>query len=192
MDMGDQNEIYDLFPEIAEMDNEDLQEKVVETWITAVNDSSFEQTNDIPWWPPFKEEVGDVKQVDHVRDVTLCALKIAEAIKESRQNITIDMDIVIVGSLLHDISKIYEMDGDGFSEIQEWVPHPHYAVHILADAGFSLHIQNVVLSHSPSCSVEPKTIEGKIVELADLMVSNAVCWEKSNNLMPQVERNTDR
>ena len=76
------------------------------------------------------------------------------------------------------------IDGDELSELADWLPHPHYSVHLLAEAGLSLEIQNIALSHTELSNVEPKTLEGKIVELADLLVTHATFWEKAGHFKP--------
>ncbi|WP_312911703.1 HD domain-containing protein [Natronosalvus caseinilyticus] len=158
------------FTELQEVTDESLRNQIVKVWTKALRESSFESPDDLPWWPPRQNNIGqDETTTSHVHDVTRCAIAIADALA-THSDVDVDRNLVIAGSLLHDVSKVYEVTQDGTTLLQELVPHPHYSIHLLASAGCSLHLQHIVLSHSNSSSVEPKTLEAKIVQAADELV----------------------
>lgn len=173
--------ILDTFPRLEEIDTS-LQQKTIDVWVDAIDNSEFDSLAEIPWWPPHEEAVGYQRMTDHVRDVMNTAYHSAMAIQSSRPNIDINMDHLIAASNLHDISKIAEVTTGGTTEVHYWLPHPHSAVYILWKHDLPLPIQNIALSHSPSCSVEPKSMEGQIVRVADQIALDAIFWEETGTL----------
>lgn len=174
--------VEDAFPELEAIENLELRETVIRIWADALQASDYADLNEIPWWPPFDEEVDHEKQVPHVRDVTAFAIAIVDGFARRRPDLQIDRDLVIAGALLHDISKFYETDRDGLTELETWLPHPHYSVHLLADAGCSLHLQHVVLAHTDNTNVEPRTLEAEIVRVADELAVAGMLWEHTGQL----------
>ena len=52
--------------------------------------------------------------------------------------------------------------------------HPHYGVHLAAEAGLPVAVQHVVLAHSHRTAVEPATLEAEIVRRVDEVAAAAV------------------
>lgn len=174
--MSSTTPIREAFPELDEIGDDDLRRRVVRVWETAIADSAYDDVLSVPWWPPLEDRLEriDLSTVDHVRDVTDIALALADTV--SNRGYEVDRDVVTVGALVHDISKCYELTGDGTNELHEWVPHPHYGVHVLAAAGFSPAIQHIALAHSGLSGVEPRSLEAQIVRRADQLAVDAVFW----------------
>jgi hypothetical protein len=100
--------------------------------------------------------------------------------------VEVDMDTLVARCLVHDISKRAESARVAeYQDVDELLGHPHFAVYMLADAGFSVHVQHIALSHSPFSSADPKTIEAKIVQLADLQGLHATYWKETGHLLGQ-------
>lgn len=175
--------IRSAFPEIEEIENEDLEAMVIDVWATALEDSAFEELTTVPWWPPFEIELSGppVTTVEHVRGVAKLAIVIADELVIMYDG-GVDRDVVVAGALLHDISKLYELSGDGFTECQNLLPHPHYSVYVLASHGCSVHLQHIALSHSQNSNVDPATIEARIVEFADILAVEGMFWDRSGEL----------
>lgn len=179
--MTDRAAIAETFPELDEIADDTLRADVETVLFRALRDGAFDDYGEMPWWPPYEEELGDVRQVEHVREVTAYAIAIADAMTAYR-DLDLDRDLVVAGALLHDVSKSFELDESGLTAFDELVPHPHYAVHLLAEAGLSDALQHLVLAHSGRSAVEPRTIEALVVSVADRLASDATFWARAGRL----------
>ena len=190
--MGFATEVREAFPELDEIDDADLRDRTVAVWVDALEASEFDSLAEIPWVPGFIPVVGpDEDQIGHIRQVTAGCLAMAETLTSMRPGLEVDRDLLVAGALLHDISKLYEIAAaaaegaaDGYTELNAYLPHPHYSVHQLAEADFSLEMLNLVLAHTEMSKVEPQSIEAKIVESVDLLVTDATFWEKAGRFKP--------
>lgn len=173
------------FPELEEIAEDALRRRVVDVWVRALEETDYDDVGAIPWWPPLEAhlEGPSVSTVEHVRAVTGLAIELADGVATS-VGAAVERDVVVAGALLHDCSKLYELEGETTGELQEWLPHPHYGVHVLADAGCSLHLQHIALSHSRSSAVEPATLEARIVQRADELAMESLFWDRNGALGP--------
>lgn len=174
-------QIRDAFPELDEIADPNARQRVIDTWAAVLEESEFDHIEAIPWWPPYAPDVGEETQVDHVRDVTACAIVLADTLTDRRE-LELDRDLVVIGAFLHDISKPLEMTANGIGERAEWLSHPHYAVYVLERDGWPLPVQHIALAHSPRTGVEPRTIEAQIVTVADDIAAHAIFWENAGEL----------
>lgn len=160
--------VREAFPEIQSIEDDDLRSGVVEAWETAMAETDVENLHEVPWFPPAQHELGvdDEWLVPHVRDVSACAVGLAETLVE-RRDADVSLDTVVAGALVHDVSKLYEFDGMDETPVGNLLGHPHYGVHVVAAAGLPVELSHVVLSHTPLTSVEPATLEAEIVRRAD-------------------------
>lgn len=181
----DRETITDIFPEVHRIDDDDLRERVIDIWIDVLEDTGTDDPGTVQWLPPEQERLGlgDVPQVDHIRDVTRGAIALAEIALD--RGVDVSMDTVVAGALLHDISKPYEFDADapsGVTRLGDLVGHPYYGLHLVAAAGLSVEIMHIVVSHSPRTAVEPATIEAAIVTAADEAAADAIRWTGVDDL----------
>lgn len=172
-------DVADVFPEIESIDDDTLRTGVETAWTTAagVNGLDVAALPDVPWLPPVQRRLGidadDETLVDHVRDVTACAVSLAEELVV-RRNAAVDLDTVLAGALVHDVSKLYEFDGMETTRVGELLGHPHYGVAVVSRAGLPVEIAHIVLSHSSRTTVEPATLEAAIVRRADEVAASAI------------------
>ena len=101
-----------LLPEVDEIQNKELREKVVEAWAISLSESEFATIDDIPaqatpQHPMFKE--GQGTQSGHFRGVTRIAQGIADGFEATHPNVRIDRDLLWACALCHDLGKPYEM-----------------------------------------------------------------------------------
>lgn len=181
--MSHEADVREAFPEIDLIDDAEFRQRVVNVWVAGIESSEFDAIDNVPWWPPFADILGtgDIQNIKHIRDVVQLAIGQMDALDE-RFDLGIDRDVVVAGALLHDVSKLYELTADSTTALQKYLPHPHYAVHLLADHGLSLHLQHIALTHSTGSAVEPKTMEAKIIQRADQVALDALFWEYNGEL----------
>jgi len=163
------------FPELEAVEDDDLRAGVVRAWATAIEENGVEDFHAVPWLPPTQRELGleDARLVDHVRDVTDCALALAETLAE-RRDLPLSLDTVVAGALVHDVSKLAEFDGMEPTPVYDLLGHPYYGVHAVARAGLPVELAHIVLSHTPRTTVEPATLEAELVRRADEAAAAAI------------------
>lgn len=168
-------DVVRAFPEIERIEDDDLREGVIGAWMTAIEENRIDDLIAVQWFP--KEQarlgIGDEGLVDHVRDVTQGAIALAELLIERRGE-DISMDTVIAGGLIHDVSKLYEHEGDEPTDIEELLGHPHFGVHVTAQAGLPVELMHIALSHSGRTAVDPATLEAALVRYADEAAADAI------------------
>ncbi|WP_338727446.1 HD domain-containing protein [Haladaptatus sp. DJG-WS-42] len=176
-------EVEAAFPELAEIADPVLRAQVTDVWTKTYLESDYESLDALLFGGGFEETDANERQVSHTREVTRCALALADTLVEGRE-IEIRRDDVVAGALLHDMSKLLETSSAGqtWTELGELIPHPHFAVSLLEDAGISRHIQHIVLAHTYGSTPQPKTIEAHLVMVADLVSANAIFWEHEGEI----------
>lgn len=173
--------IAELFPEIEEIEDDNIREVVVASWGIVREESGGEPLSDVHWAPHYSDEAGEQNLIRHIRDVVLLATDMSDRLSDLR-DIEIDRDHVIGGALLHDISKPFEHEGNSHTELREFLEHPHFSVYVLEKAGAPVHIQHIALSHTPRSGVMPKTIESVIVKQADELAMDGIFCEATGDI----------
>jgi HD superfamily phosphodiesterase len=178
-------DIETVFPEIETIADDSLRTGVSSAWTTAagVNGLDVADLSEVPWLPSVQRDLGleadEALLVDHVRDVTSCAVGLAESLLAASADRDdeapeIDLDTVIAGALVHDVSKLYEFDGMERTEVGDLLGHPYYGVAVVSQANLPVEIAHVVLSHSSRTRVEPATLEAEIVRRADEVAAASI------------------
>ncbi|AKH98351.1 HD domain-containing protein [Halanaeroarchaeum sulfurireducens] len=177
-------QVREAFPELDSIDDTALRSGVIDAWTTAMTETDVDDLAAVPWFPPVQQDLGieDETLIDHVRDVTIMAADLAATLLERRATTDLSMDTVLAGALVHDVSKLYEFDGKEATEIERYLGHPHYGVHVVAAADLPATVGHVVLSHSGRTSVEPATLEAEIVRRADEVAASAIRLESLDDL----------
>ncbi len=163
------------FPELEAIGDEDLRAGVVEAWTTALEETDVTDLGDVAWLPPTQRELGlaDEGLVEHVREVTACAVALAETLQE-RRAVDLSLDTVVAGAIVHDVSKLAEFDGMDATPVYDLLGHPYYGVYIVFAADLPVELAHVVLSHTSRTSVEPATLEAAVVARADEIAAAAI------------------
>lgn len=163
------------FPELEAIDDDELRTGVIDAWVTTMAEADVDGLAGVPWFPPTQRELGldDEYLVDHVRDVTACAVALAETLLE-RRPIDLSVDLVVAGALVHDVSKLLEFDGMDATAVGELLGHPYYGVHVVARANLPVELAHVLLAHTRRTAIEPATIEAAVVRRADEVAAAAI------------------
>jgi len=171
------------FPELDAIADDDLRDGVVDAWAMTMRDNGIDDLAAIPWFPPAQRELGldDESLVGHVRDVTACAVGLAEALLD-RRDLELSVDTVVAGALVHDLSKLAEFDGMAETPVYDLLGHPYYGVHLVARAGLPVKLAHIALSHTSRTSVEPATLEAELVRRADEVAAAAIRSQATDDL----------
>lgn len=162
-------------PEIAEINNDELRNKVVEAWSFSLAGTSYESLVDMPaCGVPGIFEAKSGNQTDHLRAVTRQAILVADDYIKNFPQLDIDRDLVIAGALCHDIGKPWEFDP---INRQRWkssphtgrpaIRHPAYGVHICLSVGLPEEVAHVAAAHSSEGNMVARSIENAIIHAVD-------------------------
>jgi len=132
-------QVREELPEIAQIADKELQQKVAEALAFALAHSSFKSIRQIP--PAGNPDTNEAKrgdQTDHLRGVTRLAVGIAREMGAAYPKLAIDMDVIVAGGLVHDVGKAWEfdpVDRKRWKTIQKQpgrpsIRHPAFGAHI--------------------------------------------------------------
>jgi putative nucleotidyltransferase with HDIG domain len=169
-------QILEELPEIGEICNPDLREKVIEAWALALAKSSYRSIKEIP--PAGNPGVmvlvrGD--QTDHILGVTRLAIKMADEFAAHYPELEIDRDIVVAGGICHDIGKPWEFDPENRKRWEASprtagkpsIRHPAFGAHICLTVGLPEEIAHIATAHSAEGELLVRSLENTIVNYAD-------------------------
>jgi putative nucleotidyltransferase with HDIG domain len=181
---ADRDYVRGLFPELEQIADRGLADAVVEIWAETWKASAWERIEDVPKNP----ETVHLRHtlVPHTRAVTVQGIAMAKAMEEFH-GIPVNLDWVIAGCNLHDVSKLmeYEPRGDGFvkSEFGELVQHGMYGVHKAIEHGLPVELAHIISSHTTQSRLPPKSVESIIVHYADYADSDVLMQEAGRKLL---------
>lgn len=169
-------EILELWPELMWIGDEDLREKTAKTWEIALEKSvlTAEDLNKIPFTllagPDLK-----VSFMAHKRCVVHVArdagMKMNEFFKE---DLPVNMDILIAGAILADVGKLleYELDANGKSfqgKYGKYLRHPFSGVSLAEQCGVPPSVCHIIATHAGEGDMVKRTVEAYVVHHADFM-----------------------
>ncbi|MBI4183176.1 MAG: HD domain-containing protein [Proteobacteria bacterium] len=167
-------------PEVEEIADRGLRDKVVEAWAKAIAESSFSSISAIPGaGNPRQKVLKKGHQAQHIRVVARMALRLAEELAQMFPDFRYDRDVVLAGALCHDVGKPFEFDprhqrfwGKN-KRAQGWptVRHPPFGVHMCLSVGLPLEVAHIAGAHSAEGEHILRSHEGTIVHFAD-----KACW----------------
>ena len=144
--------VREWFPEIAFIRDAELQEKCVKTWELAIEQSGI-SAEEFPMILCHKSLTDcPVTLLEHIRGVTQTAIKLAEQFDtDFGQYVPLDMDIVILSALLHDVGKPLEHRVDARGSLT-WgaknLHHPITGAILAAVAGCPDKVIHIIANHS--------------------------------------------
>lgn len=174
---ADRERIIEELPEVAEIRDPDLREKVIDAWVLSLARSSFTSIRQIqPAGNPNSMVLTRGDQTDHIRGVTRLAIVMADEIAASNPDIPVKRDIVVAGGLCHDIGKAWEFDPENR---KRWTSAPRatglpslrhsvYGAHICLTAGLPEEVAHIAAAHSGEGELLVRSLENTIVHFADI------------------------
>lgn len=164
------------FPEIANISDAALRDKVVEAWAYALCESSFQRASEIPGaGNPGDFELVRGTQIDHIRAVTRIATFLADDFIGNYPEVDLDRDIVIAGAIIHDVGKAFEFDpvnlkrwnDDPSRSGQPSLRHSVFGAHVCLSVGLPEELAHIALGHSREGQHIGLSLECMFVRLAD-------------------------
>lgn len=168
-------DIKELWPELEWIEDENLREKTAKTWLLALERSvlSGEDLLKIPFTllvPNLK-----VSFMDHKRAVVHIARESGLKIKEFfKDELPIDMDVLISGAILCDVGKLveYELDEDGKAfqgKYGKYLRHPFSGVCLAEECGVPAEVCHIIAAHAGEGDMIKRSVEAYVVHHADFM-----------------------
>lgn len=171
-----EKKVYELWPELNWIENDDLRKTTQKTWELALERSvlSPDDLNKIPFTllcgPDLK-----VTFMDHKRSVVHIARDAGNKINEMYHGeLPVNMDVLIAGAILADVGKLleYVLDENG-KAIQgtygKYLRHPFSGVSLAEEAGVPAEVCHIIATHAGEGNMVKRTTEAYIVHHADFM-----------------------
>jgi putative nucleotidyltransferase with HDIG domain len=170
------DEIKTLWPELMWIQDIDLREKTARTWEVALKKSvlTAEDLQKIPFTllagPNLK-----VSFMAHKRCVVHVARDAGEKMNEFfRDELPVNMDVLIAGAILADVGKLleYELDTDGKSfqgKYGKYIRHPFSGVSLAEQCGVPAEVCHIIAAHAGEGDMIKRTVEAYIVHHSDFM-----------------------
>jgi putative nucleotidyltransferase with HDIG domain len=170
----DRRKISDLMPEIEMIGSKDLRDAVAATWVDAMEEGGWglEDLPDIPFTLLIPGCRFDL--VHHTRAVTRTAIAIAQTLKESYgDSVTLDMDLLVAGALLHDVGKLLEYERRAGTVVKshrgELLRHPLSGQGLAYKHGLPFEVLNMIAYHAKEGEFGKRTVEGIIIHHSDFV-----------------------
>lgn len=156
--------VLDAFPEINEIKDAELREKVIKTWVTAMERGGWNDLKGIPYTLVIET---NREFVEHTRMVTKTAMAAAFARGD------LDMDYVIAAALLHDVGKLLEFtvkDGKVIkSDYGKMIRHPVSGAILASEAGLPREIIHAIVAHSKEGDAVKRTPLAVLIHHSDFI-----------------------
>lgn len=168
------NNVYELWPELNWIEDEDLREKTAKTWALALERSvlTAEDLQTIPFTllvPNLK-----VTFMAHKRAVVHIAKASGEKMNEFFQDdLPVDMDVLISGAILADVGKLLEYvlkDGKAVQgNYGKYLRHPFSGVSLAEECGVPAEVCHIIATHAGEGDMVKRSTEAYVVHHADFM-----------------------
>jgi len=165
-----------LWPELEWIKDSDLRKKTAETWSLAIERSEL-IAGDL-YLIPFTLLAGPDLKVSfmaHKRAVVHIAKESGEKIKFFfKDELPLNMDILIAGAILADVGKLLEYEKDENGNIIQgrygkYLRHPFSGVSIAEECGIPSEVCHIIATHAGEGDLVKRTTEAYIVHHADFM-----------------------
>jgi len=164
-----------LLPEIAEIKDADLQNKVVACWAEAIEFRGWTEKllRNIPF--TLLAENVQITFIDHVRAVCRMCMACNEVLDEIHgpRKTPVNRDYLIAGAMLADVGKLLEfeiVDGKPVkSDYGKHIRHPFSGVGLAFKHGVPSEVMHVIATHSKEAAGEKRMPECIIFHHADFI-----------------------
>ncbi len=168
--------VFELWPELDWITNDELREKTAKTWQLALQRSvlSADDLNRIPFTllcgPDLK-----VSFMAHKRAVVHIARDAGRKVGEFfKEELPVNMDVLIAGAILADVGKLleYVLDENGNAiqgDYGKYLRHPFSGVALAEECGVPPEVCHIIATHAGEGDMVKRTTEAYLVHHADFM-----------------------
>jgi putative nucleotidyltransferase with HDIG domain len=174
------DEVRELFPEIEGISDAGLRQKVLKTWLEAWKASHYDRVEQTPFLHGILAEINNI---EHTKAVTAMCVQFAK-IMEEFHGITVNMDFLIAGAILHDVGKIFEYC-ETPSKLGQLFTHPLSGVYVAAREDLPLEVLHIIGTHSLEGELIKRTPEAAIVHQMDFAIAEFVLRAKTDTSLAE-------
>jgi putative nucleotidyltransferase with HDIG domain len=169
-------DVKSLWPELDWIIDDELREKTAKTWQLALERSilSADDLQKIPFTllcgPDLK-----VSFMDHKRAVVHISAESGKKINEFfKDELPVNMDVLISGAILCDVGKVLEYVFDDKGNVVQgkygkYLRHPFSGVSIAEECGVPAEVCHIIAAHAGEGDMVKRTTEAYIVHHVDFM-----------------------
>lgn len=190
--MLSKKDVVSLFKELLDqIQDNDLREKVVQTWVSACEQGHWETLEMLKKMPfTLLTKTHGINFIEHTLAVTQGALDLAKAQQKhyAACPYKINMDWLIAGGLLHDVGKLLEIESDGSGGFRKsfhgkCARHPISGAIIAAQHDLPMEIINMIGCHAKEGDGRPQCIETVLIHQADFATFNPLVMLEKGTLI---------
>lgn len=167
--------VLKLLPEVNEIKDADLREKVIACWVEAIDFRGW--TEELLSSMPFTllAENVNITFIDHVRAVCLMCLACDDVLTEihGANKTPINRDYLIAGALLADVGKLCEFEIKDNQPVKsdygKHIRHPFSGVGLAFKHGLPSEVMHVIATHSKEGAGEKRLPESIVFHHADFI-----------------------
>ena len=176
--------VLNLLPEIKQIQDEKLQEKVIACWEEAIEFRGW--TEELLRNMPFTllAENVEITFIDHVRAVCLMCVACDDVLDNvhAERKTKVNRDYLIAGALLADVGKLLEFDiveGQPVkSDYGKHIRHPFSGVGLAFKHDLPSEVMHVIATHSKEGAGEKRLAESSIVKKGCVSTICSTCLKK--------------
>ena len=166
--------VYELWPELEWIGDQDLRDRVANTWKSALERSVL--TAEDLYRIPFTLQVENlnVSFMTHKRCVVHIARDCGFQIRDHfGEDLPVDMDVLIAGAILADVGKLLEYERVDGQIVQgaygKYLRHPFSGVSLAEKCGIPPEVCHIIAAHADEGDHVKRSVEAYIVHHADFM-----------------------
>lgn len=164
-----------LLPEFGLIQDAGLREKALHCWETALAEGGWdvETLPDMPFTLLITPCPANF--IEHVRGVTLTALRAAEVFAQIYgDRLPVNRDVLIAGGLLHDVGKLLEYTRNAEGKVVQsaggrLLRHPFSGTALAARCGLPIEVQHIIATHAGEGDKGHRSTEATLINHADFM-----------------------
>ncbi len=157
-----------LAPELAQIQDETLREKVVQVWARSM---LLGGSSDLEKDVKLNKDLPGVG-FEHVRGVVWLSIALAESLVAVHRA-KLDRDVLVAGAVVHDAGKLTE-GSTAEGNLLGMVGHGHSGVVLAAEQGLPPGVLHIIAYHAADGDRVRRTWECEIVHAADVLSTDAL------------------
>jgi len=175
--------IKECFPILSKIRDPEMKEAVTRCWLRMWEESTWVDLKDCPFTPPFP----DISLVQHINCVGELILAAADILEQHNPELKLDRDYLITGVLLHDLSKMVEIEktseGVTWGKLLKLMPHSAYGAFIALAEGLPPRVANIILAHTRMTGTLPASPEATLLHYLDYGMADVLRANRGLNLI---------
>jgi len=171
------------FPILERITDGALRQAVVACWMKVWEQSVWPDLTDCPFTVLFPE----ITLVEHINCVGELVLAAADIAERHNPSLRLDRDFLITGVLLHDVSKLLEIEkgpeGLRWGPLLKLMPHGMYGAIVAVAQGLPPRVANIILSHTRMTNTLPASPEAVLLHYLDYGLADVLRAHRGMHLI---------